>query len=131
MKFLIRTVFWLGLVAILLPSGRSPQQGSAPPVAATEAVSAAAAAVSDLSGFCGRQPDACVTGSHAIAYFGQIAAAGAKVVYQLLTEALSKQAIPSPRANVKPPQNALTPADPAPLWRSAPPAREIAPDHPA
>ena len=132
MKFLIRTAFWLGIVALLLPAHRSPQQGSLPPVAAGEAVSAAAATASDLRAFCGRQPQACVTGSHALAYLGQIAAAGAKMAYELVAESLTKQDdAQSPRGTPKPSQNTLTPTDLATPWRAAPPRGRTGLEHPA
>ena len=84
MMFLVRTAFWLTLVLVLLPSGRSEPVGG-PQVAAADAVSAASATVSDMGQFCSRQPDACAIGSQAATALGHRAQAGAKMIYDFLT----------------------------------------------
>ena len=61
MFFLLRMAFWLCVVCVLLPSGTKSTSPDAQ-VDASEAVTFASAAVSDVRGFCERQPDACVTG---------------------------------------------------------------------
>ena len=86
MFFLLRTAFWLSIVLALLPTGSSQPKSAEPSVGAIEAVSAAATAVSDMSQFCGRQPEACVVGAQAASAFGQRAQAGAKMVYEFLSE---------------------------------------------
>ncbi len=55
-------------------------------VGATDAVVAAGAAVSDMSSFCDRQPEACVVGAQAAVAIGQRAQAGAKMVYDFVSE---------------------------------------------
>ncbi len=85
MMFLLRTAFWLTLVLVLLPSGRSEPVGG-PQLAAADAVSAASAAVSDMREFCTRQQNACAFGSQAATAIGHRAQAGAKMVYEFLTE---------------------------------------------
>jgi Family of unknown function (DUF5330) len=55
-------------------------------IGAGEAVVAASAAVSDMTGFCERQPDACVVGAQAAAAIGQRAQAGAKMVYEYIND---------------------------------------------
>jgi hypothetical protein len=65
MSFLLRMAFWLGLVLVLLPREKTPEADKAPQIGATEAVSAATAAISDVSQFCKRQPAACEVGGHA------------------------------------------------------------------
>src|SRR5437016_3093933 len=85
MMFLIRAVFWLTVVALLLPSGRSASTGAAD-ISALDAVSAAGAAVSDVSHFCSRRPDACAVGTQAAAAVGQKAQAGAKMLYDLIND---------------------------------------------
>src|SRR5450432_3815389 len=49
MFFLLRMAFWLGLVLVLLPRDKTPQSDKLPQLGTSEAVSAATAAVSDMS----------------------------------------------------------------------------------
>ena len=88
MFFLMRMAFWLGLVLILLPTGSS-QPNPASEVGASDAISAASATVGDLRQFCTRQPDACTVGSQVATTLGYKAQAGAKMLYDFLTEALA------------------------------------------
>ena len=85
MFFLLRVAFWLTIVLALLPSGSS-QPGVQAKVAATDAVVAASAAVSDMSGFCDRQPEACVVGAQTAIAIGQRAQAGARMVYEFINQ---------------------------------------------
>ena len=85
MFFLLRTAFWLSIVIVLLPTPESmkvPESRSAP----RRRSSAASATVSDMSQFCARQPEACEVGSQALTQFGHKAQAGAKMVYEFLTD---------------------------------------------
>jgi len=129
MFFLLRTAFWLSIVLALLPTGGSQPKSNEPSIDPIEAVSAAGAAVSDLSGFCGRQPDACVVGAQAASAFGQRAQAGAKMVYEFLSEKM----VPAETGSVTPvkasntpaargSQHTLKPSDLEPAWRG--PARK-------
>jgi hypothetical protein len=86
MFFLLRVAFWLTVVLVLLPSGGGAQQSAQAKVGAADAVVAASAAVSDMSGFCGRQPDACTVGAQAAVVIGQRAKAGAKMVYDFIND---------------------------------------------
>jgi hypothetical protein len=132
MFFLLRIAFWLGVVLMLLPSGILQPNAPTGDVGATDAISAASATVEDLRGFCTRQPDACSVGSHMATAIGYKAQAGAKMLYDVLTEALaphdtgaltrgagnggdakSAPAKSAPQAS----QNTLTPADLVPVWR--------------
>jgi hypothetical protein len=90
MFFLLRMAFWLGLVLVLLPTDKAPDASQQPEVAASDAISAASAAVSDMAQFCDRQPTACVVGGQAASVIGARAQAGAKKVYQLITESNEK-----------------------------------------
>jgi hypothetical protein len=58
-------------------------------VGATDAISAASATVGDLRQFCARQPDACTVGSHVATELGYKAQAGAKMLYQFLTDSMA------------------------------------------
>jgi Family of unknown function (DUF5330) len=90
MWFLLRMMFWLGLVLVLLPRDRTPQSDKLPQVGASEAVQAATAAVSDMSQFCKRQPAACEVGGQAATVLGQRAADGARKVYGIITDKTEK-----------------------------------------
>src|SRR3954466_13466921 len=123
MFFLIRVAFWLSIVILLLPTG-SRQPKSGPTVETAEAVSAASAAVSDMRQFCARQPEACSVGSQAAVAFGYKAQAGAKMLYDFLTDALAPaetgSVIPASagkRETAAKSQDTLLPADLMPAWR--------------
>jgi hypothetical protein len=128
MFFLLRMTFWLGLVCVLLPSGVKPT-ADGPQIDTAQAVSAATAAVSDMRGFCARQPDACAVGGQAATVIGQRAQAGAKVIYEFISEKLQDNGHTGSVRKVVPgssSQNTLTPADMAPAFHAStplPPAR--------
>ncbi len=87
--FLIRLAFWLTLVVILLPadSASTTVERSEPPsVGAMEAISAARAAIEDLSEICGRRPAVCETSQAALQTFGQKAKYGARTLYEYLDD---------------------------------------------
>jgi Family of unknown function (DUF5330) len=86
MFFLLRMAFWLGLVLVLLPRDKTPESEKLPQVGASEAVSAATAAVSDMSQFCKRQPAACEVGGQAATVIGHRAQDGARKLYQIITD---------------------------------------------
>jgi hypothetical protein len=139
MFFLVRMTFWLGLVLVLLPFGSTQHNSPGNEVSASEAISAASATVGDLRGFCGRQPDACSVGSQVASAIGYRAQAGAKILYEALSEAMAPRETGSGGTSVSkntvgesaaeksaaehPSQSTLTPADIAPAWRG-PPARK-------
>lgn len=137
MVFLLRMAFWLGVVLVLLPTGGTQHRPAGSEVDASEAISAASATVHDLKGFCGRQPGACAVGSQLATTIGYRAQAGAKMLYELLTEALASHEAGSPPANDATPEsaapslqrasseNTLTPADLAPAWRGPPLRKSI------
>jgi hypothetical protein len=86
MFFLLRMAFWLGLVLVLLPREKTPESDKLPQVKASEAVSAATAAVSDMTQFCKRQPAACEVGGQAATVIGRRAQEGARKLYQIITD---------------------------------------------
>jgi Family of unknown function (DUF5330) len=136
MFFLLRLAFWLGVVLLLLPSSGGNQQNAANNVSASQAISAASATVGDLRGFCARQPDACSIGSHVATTIGYRAQAGAKMLYDVLSDALAPQETGTIHGDAAKPaanspatsQSTLTPADLTPAWHG-PPARKD--KHPA
>ena len=126
MWFLVRLAFWLSLVIVLLPGAQSQQNTCASQIGATDAISAASAAVSDIRQFCERQPDACATGTEAIEKFGQKAQTGAKLLYRFLHEQASTVPV---KGGDKPPTgnpslSTLTPADLAIPWHERRPRAE-------
>lgn len=133
MFFLLRMAFWLGLVLVLLPTG-AHQSTPASDIAASDALSAAGATVHDVRGFCSREPNACTVGTQIATAIGYRAQAGAKMLYDLLIEALASREAgshgtdaaksnPGRPAMERASQNTLTPADLSPAWRG-PPARK-------
>src|SRR5580698_8943318 len=86
MFFLFRLAFWLGLVLVLLPRDTTPESEKLPQIGASEAVSAATAAVSDMGQFCKRQPAACEVGGQAATVLNQRAQGGARKLYQIITD---------------------------------------------
>jgi hypothetical protein len=131
MFFLLRMAFWVSVVLVLLPSGGSQQRTATAPsseLGTMETLSAASATVSDMSRFCTRQPEACAIGSQAAAAFGQRAQAGAKMVYDFISEraaphvtgSVSTRPIRQSAAQSAPAaksQDTLTAADLVPAWR--------------
>jgi hypothetical protein len=83
--------FWLGLVLVLLPREKTPESDKVPQIGASEAVSAATAAVSDMSQFCKRQPAACEVGGQAATAIGQRAQDGARQLYKIITDKKPEQ----------------------------------------
>jgi Family of unknown function (DUF5330) len=141
MFFLLRMAFWLGVVLVLLPSGSAQHAAQTSDVGTSGAISAASATVQDMRGFCTRQPDACTVGSQVAVSLGYRAQAGAKMLYDFLTEALAPKetgALPhgaTPRGSVakaepvksspdRASQNTLTPADLAPAWHGPQPPKD-------
>ncbi len=97
--------------------------------------SLAGAAVSDVRGFCDRQPDACVVGGKVAVALGHKAEAGARTIYEFITTKLEREigARRKSRRQTGPgfaagtANGTLTPADMAPAWHAPvplPPRRE-------
>jgi hypothetical protein len=127
MFFLLRLAFWIGLVLVLLPRDHTPDSDKMPQLKASEAVSAASAAVSDMGRFCKRQPTACDVGGQAATMIGQRAQAGARKLYQIITDKKSPDHTGSIRTIEKAdsaiadaaPRDTLTADDVKIEWRGA------------
>lgn len=92
MFFLLRMAFWLTLICVLLPGGKpAPADAN---IDAVQAVTLASAAVSDMRGFCSRNPDACVAGGKVATAIGYKAEAGARTIYEFFTEKLIDRPAP-------------------------------------
>jgi hypothetical protein len=133
MFFLLRMAFWLGLVLVLLPREKTPESDKLPQVGASEAVSAATAAVSDMSQFCKRQPAACEVGGQAATVIGQRAQDGARKLYQIITDKKSSDHTGSiggienaDLAAIGAPRDTLNPDDLQVEWRMPAPASTTA-----
>ncbi len=139
MFFLLRVAFWLGVVCVLLPSGTKSTLPDAD-IDANQAVTLASAAVSDMRGFCDRQPDACVAGGKVAVALGHKAEAGARTLYEIISAKLKEKSASAEKTGAKatsaavPGQGTLTPADMQPPWRAPvplPPRREARSIRPA
>jgi hypothetical protein len=84
-----------------------------------------------MRGFCTRQPEACAIGSQAAVAFGQRAQAGARMVYDFISERAApretgsvankatRPATPTAKLHDARSQDTLTAADLVPAWRGA------------
>jgi hypothetical protein len=142
MMFLLRTAFWMSVALALLPSLASKEAATVPvEVGAADAMTAATATFADLSGLCERRPDACAAGAHIATAFGQRAQAGARILYDFVSDRRDKTergpsnvSPPAPHAAVemrsveiaKSSQHTLTAADLTPAWRGPPPRKDAA-----
>jgi len=135
MFFLLRLAFWIGLVLVLLPRDKAPDSDKTPQINASEAVSAATAAISDMGQFCKRQPAACEVGGQAATVIGQRAQGGAKKLYQMITDKPDKAEKSDKRApdhtgsidggeaaQADVARDTLTPDDMQIEWQGAPPS---------
>jgi Family of unknown function (DUF5330) len=124
MFFLLRMAFWLGLVLVLLPREKTPESDKLPQVGASEAVSAATAAVSDMGQFCKRQPAACDVGGQAATVIGHRATEGARKLYQIIIDKRASDRTGSIGGGLEnavasaAPRDTLTPADLVAEWRA-------------
>jgi Family of unknown function (DUF5330) len=123
MFFLLRMTFWLGLVLVLLPREKTPESDKLPQINASEAVSAATAAVSDMSQFCKRQPAACEVGGQAATVIGVRAQEGARKIYQIITDKRTPDrtgSIGEPDGDPEQARDTLTAEDLAVDWHGVP-----------
>jgi Family of unknown function (DUF5330) len=116
MFFLLRMAFWLAVVCVLVSSGGKSTSPDAQ-IDAVQAVTLASAAVSDVRGFCERQPDACVTGGKVAVALGHKAEAGARTIFDFITKVREKSAASKP-ASTTDGQGTLTSTDMAPAWHA-------------
>jgi len=137
MFFLLRMAFWLSVVCVLLPSSGTKSTSPDAQIDATQAATLAGAAVSDVRGFCDRQPDACQVGGKVVVALGHRAEAGARTLYEFISAKLNEKSVPAEKAAPKlvpvsttgqgTPNGTLTQADMAPSWHAPvplPPRRE-------
>jgi hypothetical protein len=135
MRLLFRMAFWLTVVVLLLPAGGTHTSPSSL-VMASDAISAAKATLADAQSFCARQPEACAIGSQTAVALGHRAQAGAKMIYEYLSEHLGPEndaahagksaSLPSGRIS----RDTLTALDLAPPWRGPRPRKDASLERP-
>lgn len=147
MFFLLRMAFWLTIVCVLLPGTGEKAQSPEAKIDAVQAVTLASAAVSDMRGFCDRNPDACVVGGKVATAISHRAEAGARTIIDFVSNKLAdnKPAPAEELARVVPVtatgaigtsvnHGTLTHADLKPVWHAPvplPPRREARAGRPA
>lgn len=89
MFFLLRMAFWVTIVCVLLPGTGEKTQSPEAKIDAVQAVTLASAAVSDMRGFCERNPDACVVGGKVATAIGHRAEAGARTIIDFVSNQIA------------------------------------------
>ena len=89
MFFLLRMAFWLTVVCVLLPGSGEKAATPDAQIDAVQAVTLASAAVSDMRGFCDRNPNACVVGGKVATAIGHRAEAGARTIFEFVSTKLA------------------------------------------
>jgi hypothetical protein len=95
MWFIIRAAFWFAVVLVMLPvfdrdaTSRLEQEKG---VELTDALGAAAGAISYVSALCSEKPDVCVKGAETFAALGSRAREGARVAFTYLDTHFSPEA---------------------------------------
>lgn len=87
MWFLIRATFWFSLVLVMLPifdEDASTRLKNENGVELTDALGAAAGAISYMGSMCSEKPDVCVKGAETFSTLGSRAREGARVAYTYL-----------------------------------------------
>jgi hypothetical protein len=151
MFFLLRMAFWLTIVCVLLPGTGEKTQSPEAKIDAVQAVTLASAAVSDMRGFCDRNPDACVVGGKVATAITHRAEAGARTIIDFVSNKLADNkpaaaeepgrivsatgALGNSVQPAKPVSHGtLTPTDLQPAWHAPvplPPRREARANRPA
>jgi hypothetical protein len=87
MWFLIRATFWFSMVLIMLPifdDAAQTRLNEGQGVELTDALGAAAGAISYVGALCSEKPDVCVKGAETFTALGSRAREGARVAYTYL-----------------------------------------------
>lgn len=87
--FLIRAAFWLSLVIAFIPVNPADLGENQRAVSAGETIGAMQMAISDMRGFCERNPQSCDTGRELFSQFGAKARNGARIVHDFLDKRLA------------------------------------------
>jgi hypothetical protein len=108
--FLFRTLFWLSLVVLVLPTDAQQQARLSDTVTG---------AVHHVATFCDRQPATCRRGAEHWAVFRQKLEFGVRMAIDAASQRFEGQAAAPPARPVQPASGTLRPDDLAPAWRSA------------
>ena len=87
-RFVIKSAFFLGLIAMVLPGGQT--RDGEPEINLFAMLYGAQAAVSDLSTFCERAPSACAAGGDVARFAGDRMSDGLALAYKFVDGAVSK-----------------------------------------
>ena len=89
--FIFRVVFWLSLVVLILPVDKEKLDTTVSQSISTgDALSIAGGALSDLSGFCARNPDVCIQGQEAFVAFSVKAKYVSALAYSYINEQMNE-----------------------------------------
>jgi hypothetical protein len=88
--FLLKTVLWLSLGILLIPSGKEASTSGQGEISGFEVLSAAKAVWNDCATFCERNQEACETSHRLVSRFGDKAGNGARMLYEYLNENLDE-----------------------------------------
>ncbi|WP_050767449.1 DUF5330 domain-containing protein [Aurantimonas manganoxydans] len=83
-RFIIRSAFLLGLVALFLPSGQNDGDDAATGIDPFTAMMGAQAAIADIWGFCDRAPAACSAGGDLVQFAGDRIGDGFALAYRTI-----------------------------------------------
>lgn len=108
--FVLRSLFWLGTVVLLLPPASGGQEP--PRVNLLHTAYAARVLLQDVTGVCGRHPEACETSREALVLLTQKLETGADIVSAGIA---AGKALPAANIN----HGTLTTADLQPAWAAA------------
>ena len=106
--FIVRTVFWLSLVVLILPTDARQQELMTSKVIST---------VQHITTFCDRNEKICENGAHYWGVFRQKADYGFQLAISLVTERLSGEETDSKATLQRSSNSTLRPADLSPAWR--------------
>jgi hypothetical protein len=93
--FLIRGAFWFSLVLVMLPifdNDASSRLKAEDGVELTDALGAAAGAISYIGSLCSEKPEVCVKGAETFSTLGSRAREGARVAYTYLDTQFADEA---------------------------------------
>lgn len=90
MRFILKSAFWLGLIAFLIPFGGEPKETSAN-ITTIGLFLGAQQAIADVTGFCDRAPLACDTGRELAVFAGERIGDGIAMAYALVEGRLDEE----------------------------------------
>ena len=108
--FLIRTAFWLTIVILLLPTDERQQ---------SQIYGTAKAAVQDVTGFCGRNPETCAKSKDVFHVFVQKAQFGARMLMGFMDNSPAEPPTEPTTSDVLAPEPAASDATEQASWQSS------------